>query len=413
MWQSTKNIYHLFQAIGANVLFGFPSRGMKVIGVTGTDGKTTTANLLYHVLIQSGYKASLISTVGAVINEKSSDLGFHITTPGRFALQSYLKQSRKAGVHYVVLEITSHGLDQHRAFGIPITVGVLTNVSNEHLDYHKTFERYLAAKAKLLKQAKIAVINKDDKSYFPMMKHLKKKTVITYGFKKDSKVNPHNFPFRTKLIGKFNEYNVLATIAALQALHIPDEFIRNGIASFKPPIGRQEVVYDKEFTVINDFAHTPNSFASILPEAKKLSKNRLIHIFGCAAKRDNYKRPEMGSISSKYADVIVLTSEDPRDEPIEKINKDILAGIKDKNFIIIEGDQTKVTEKNVDKKVKFVYAIPDRKQAIHFAISHAKKGDVILMTGKGHEKSMNYGKGEEPWNESETAREALRALHLL
>jgi UDP-N-acetylmuramoyl-L-alanyl-D-glutamate--2,6-diaminopimelate ligase len=407
MWQSTKNIYHLFQAIGANVIYGFPSRGMKIIGVTGTDGKTTTANLLYHILIQSGYKASLISTVGAVINDKSSDIGLHITTPGRFALQSYMKKSKKAGVHYVILEITSHGLDQHRAYGIPIAVGVLTNVSNEHLDYHKNYTRYIAAKAKLLKQAKVAVLNKDDRSYFPMMKHLKKKSIITYGFKKDSKINPHNFHFRTKLMGKFNEYNALAAIAALQALHIPDEAIRKGIANFKAPIGRQEVLYDKEFIVINDFAHTPNSFSVILPEVKKLAKNRLIHIFGSAAKRDKYKRPEMGTISSKYADIIILTSEDPRDEPIENINKDILAGIKDNRFLIVNGSEIDITEKNVGEKAKFVYVIPDRKAAIEFAIKLAKKGDVVLMTGKGHEKSINYGKGEEPWDENQTARKAI------
>jgi UDP-N-acetylmuramoyl-L-alanyl-D-glutamate--2,6-diaminopimelate ligase len=412
MWQSTKNIYHLFQAIGANIVYGFPSRGMKVIGVTGTDGKTTTANLLYHILNSSGYKASLISTVGAVINDKSSDLGLHITTPGRFALQSYMKKSKKAKVHYVVLEITSHGLDQHRAYGIPIEVGVLTNVSNEHLDYHKTYKRYVAAKAKLLKKAKVAVLNKDDKSYFPMMKHLKKKTVVTYGFKNDSKVNPHNFRFHSKLMGRFNEYNILAATAALQTLHIPDEDIRKGIASFKPPTGRQQIVYDKEFTVINDFAHTPNSFAMILPEAKKLAKNRLIHIFGSAGKRDAYKRPEMGGFSAKYADIIIITSEDPRNEPIEKINKDILSGIKDNRFLIVDGAEIKTDTKNT-KNAKFVYVIPDRKKAIQFGIELAQKGDVVLMTGKGHEKSINYGKDEEPWDETATAVEALQNRKLL
>jgi UDP-N-acetylmuramoyl-L-alanyl-D-glutamate--2,6-diaminopimelate ligase len=324
-----------------------------------------------------------------------------------------MKKSRKAGVHYVVLELTSHGLDQHRAYGIPIAVGVLTNVSNEHLDYHKNYKRYVAAKAKLLKQAKIAVINKDDKSYFPMMKHLKKKSIITYGLKKDSKINPHNFPFHTKLIGKFNEYNSLAAIAALQVLHIPDDAIRKGVGSFKAPIGRQEVLYDKDFTVINDFAHTPNSFSVILPEMKKLAKNRLIHVFGSAAKRDKYKRPEMGNISSKYADIIVLTSEDPRNEPIANINKDILAGIKDTRFLIIQGSEEKLSEKNAGERAKFVYVIPERKAAIEFAIALAQKGDVVLMTGKGHEKSINYGKGEEPWDESETAREALRKRKLL
>lgn len=411
MWQSTKNIYHLFQAVGANIIFGFPSRGMHVIGVTGTDGKTTTANLIYHILTQAGYKASLISTVGAVINNKSSDIGFHITTPGRFALQSYMKQSKKAGVKYIVLEITSHALDQHRAFGIPIEVGVLTNVSNEHLDYHKNYKNYVAAKAKLLKQAKTAVLNKDDKSYFPMMKHLLKKKIITYGFKKDSKVNPHSFPFRTKLIGKFNEYNSLAAIAALVSLHISDDEIRKGLASFKPPAGRQEVIYNKEFTVINDFAHTPNSFAVILPEMRKITKNRLIHIFGSAGKRDSYKRPEMGKISSEFADVIILTAEDPRNESVEKITDDILTGIKNSKFEIQKVIQVQLSEK--DKNRKLIFRIPNRKDAINFAINIAQKGDVVLMTGKGHEKSINYGKGEELWSDTDATKEALRERKLL
>ena len=413
MWQSVKNIYHFIQAVGANIAFGFPSRGMKVIGVTGTDGKTTTANLIYHVLSQAGYKVSLISSVGAIINNKTSDIGFHVTTPGRFDLQSYMKKSKKAGVQFVVLEITSHALDQHRAYGIPISIGVLTNVSNEHLDYHKTYKNYVAAKAKLLKKAKIAVINKDDKSYLPMMKHLKKKHIVTYGFKNDSKINPHNFPFTTKLIGKFNQYNSLAAIAALQYTGISDELIRKGLASFKPPVGRQEIVYNKDFMVINDFAHTPNSFAVILPEMKKLTKNKIIHVFGSAGKRDAYKRPEMGKISSEYADIIVLTAEDPRNETVEEINKEILSGIKDTKFEIIEAKQFQIADLKLQNNKRYITAVENRKEAIDFAISIAQKGDVVLLTGKGHEKSINYGKGEEAWDESENARVALRNRKLL
>ncbi len=388
MWRSVKNIYHLFQAIAANILYGFPARGLTIIGVTGTDGKTTTASLLFHILHQAGYKAALISTVGANINGKASDIGFHVTTPGRFAIQSYLKKAKKAGVKYVVLEVTSHALDQYRAYGIPFAVGVVTNINREHLDYHKTYDRYVAAKAKLLKAAKIAVVNKDDMSYKHLKKYVKRKKVVTYGFKKDSDINPHMFPFQTKLIGQFNTYNCLAAIAALRQLHIPDEVIRRGIASFKAPAGRQEIVYNKEFMVINDFAHTPQSFASVLPEIKHMTKNRLIHVFGSAAKRDTYKRPEMGKISSEYADVIILTAEDPRDEPVEKIMDAIASGIK--------------------KNKKDVFKIADRKEAIAFAISLAHKGDVILLTGKGHEKSINYGKGEQPWDETEIALAAIR-----
>ena len=407
MWQNAKNIYHFQQAIIANLIYGFPANGMKIIGVTGTDGKTTTANLIYHVLREAGEKAAIISTVGAVIDGEKFDLGFHITTPGRFAMQSYLRRAKKAGVKYIVLEVTSHALDQHRVTGIHIDVGVITNVTHEHLDYHKTYERYVSAKAKLLKKAKVAIVNKDDRSYLQLRKkdlrHYHNR-LITYGLKRDSNLNPHVFPFTTKLLGTFNKYNCLAAIGALQTLRIPEDKIRKGLASFHPPVGRQEIVYKKDFLVINDFAHTPNSFSVILPEAKHLSRNRLIHVFGSAAKRDVYKRPEMGKISAKSSDIIILTPEDPRDEPIENINNDILKGIK--GFEVIT-DVAMAKEKKFAKSKKYVVVIPDRKEAIQFAINLAEKGDVVIMTGKGHEQSMNYGKGEEPWDETQTAKEAV------
>ncbi|HSA83439.1 MAG TPA: Mur ligase family protein, partial [Patescibacteria group bacterium] len=278
MWQGAKNIYHLLQGILALFLYRFPGRGMTIIGVTGTDGKTTTANLIYHLLYSSGQKAAVISTTGAIINGKQSALGFHVTTPGRFQVQAYLQKAKKAGVKYVILEVTSHSLDQHRVYGIPFKIGVITNVNREHLDYHKTYERYLHAKAKLLHAAKVAVINKDDGSYIRIKKQelrSKDKRIITYGLKKDSDMNPHRFPFKTKLIGKFNLYNCLAAITVARELHISDEHIRKGLLTFTPPVGRQEIIYHKSFTVINDFAHTSQSFGAILPEIRKMTKKRL------------------------------------------------------------------------------------------------------------------------------------------
>ncbi len=403
MWQDAKNIYHFFQGVLAVAMYRFPARGMTVIGVTGTDGKTTTSSLIYHLLIKAGKKAALISSAGALMNGKASDVGLHVTTPGRFALQSYLQRAKKEGVEYVVLEVTSHALHQHRVFGVPFAIGVLTNVNREHLDYHKTWEKYVHAKAKLLQAAHTVILNKDDRSYDRIKKYelkSKDKKVITYGMKKDSDVNPHKFHFTSKLIGKFNEYNCLAAIAALQQLHIPDDVIRKGLTSFTAPKGRQEIVYNKQFMVVNDFAHTPQSFMSILPEMKKLTKNRLVHVFGAAALRDTYKRPEMGKLSSEYTDIIVLTSEDPRSEPIEKINTEITKGIKRE---LSDYKGTKVV-----KGKRYLFIIPDRKEAITFAISLAQRGDVILLTGKGNEKSMNYGRGEQPWNETDIALTAIK-----
>jgi UDP-N-acetylmuramoyl-L-alanyl-D-glutamate--2,6-diaminopimelate ligase len=413
MWQSIKNVYHLFQSVAAITINGFPSKELVVIGVTGTDGKTTTSSLIYHILRTAGHKAALISTVGAIINDKVYDVGFHVTTPSSFAVQSYIKKAKKAGVKYLVLETTSHALDQHRVTGIHFDVGVVTNITKEHLDYHKTYERYVAAKVKLLKKSNIVVINKDDRSYEKIRKLLfprvntrvlreREKKVVTYGLKTDAAINPHDFKFSTKLVGKFNQYNCLAAAAALLQLHISDESIRKGIASYKAPAGRQEVVYNKDFMVINDFAHTPASFAGILPEAKKMAKGRLIHVFGSAGKRDAYKRPEMGKASAQYSDIIVLTAEDPRDESVEKITGEIARGISDSRFQISDiGHPTSQNGK------KYLFKISDRKEAIGFAVGIAQKGDVVLLTGKGHEKSMNYGKGEEKWDESEIARSAI------
>jgi UDP-N-acetylmuramoyl-L-alanyl-D-glutamate--2,6-diaminopimelate ligase len=408
MWQKSKNQYHLGQAILANIMYGFPSRKLKIIGVTGTDGKTTTSSLIYHILNQAGYKAALITSLGATINNKSSDIGYHVTTPGRFALQSYLKRSKKEGVEYVVLEITSHALDQYRAFGIPVEIGILTNVSNEHLDYHKTYEKYIEAKLRLLKKAKIAVVNKDDKSYSYAKDQLKNHKVITYGMKNDSMISPHKFPFKTRLLGKFNLYNSLAAISALRHLHLTDDEIRKGLLSFSPPSGRQEVVYNKDFLVINDFAHTPNSFASVLPEIKKLTKNRLIHVFGAAGKRDKYKRAEMGKISSDHADIIILTAEDPRNETVDQINQQIISGINNPSFGIVNYEALKNSEVYLDAKNKYIISISDRRDAIDFAIAMANNGDTVLLTGKGHEKSINYGKGEELWNENSVALDAIK-----
>lgn len=388
MWQKAKNIYHLFVAILATVRYGFPAQQLTVIGITGTDGKTTTTSLIYHILKTAGKEASLISTVGAFIGGKTYDIGFHVTNPSSIPLQRFLKQivsQKKTTRPYLVLEVTSHGIDQNRVWGIPFAIAGITNVSHEHLDYHKTYGNYLRTKAKLLQRAKVAVINKDDKSYSMLAKILaSKKRVITYGKKAD--ITPATLSFQTSLPGEYNTYNILLAIAVCKELGVEDKAIQKGIETFQLPKGRTEIVYKKDFTVMIDFAHTPNAFAQLLP-AIKPAKGRLIHVFGSAGLRDNSKRPEMGEIAAKYADVVILTSEDPRSERVEDINTDIKSGM---------------------PKSTMVYEIPDRQEAIHKAIALAEKGDMVVITGKAHEKSMNYGKGEESWNEFEAVKKALK-----
>lgn len=385
MWQSIKNIYHLGNAMLANIAYGFPGRKLTVIGVTGTDGKTTTTSLIYHILQQAGKKVAMVSTVDARIGEEVVDTGFHVTTPSSYQIQELLQKAAVKNMEYVVLEVTSHALDQHRAFGVPFTIGVITNITHEHLDYHKTYDRYVKAKMKLLKAAQTAVINKDDESY-PHLAKLTNKKIVTYGLTKDSDINPDVFPFTTKLLGEFNKYNCLAAIAVTKLLNINTDAIKKAVASYVPPKGRQEVAYDKDFTVFVDFAHTPHSFKQLLPEIRKQTKGKLIHVFGAASMRDTVKRPIMGKISAEYADVIILTAEDPRKESVETINKEILKGMTKKEKVI---------------------SVTDRKEAIQQAIAMAKKGDTVLLTGKGHEKSMNYGRGEEPWDEVALVQEAI------
>jgi UDP-N-acetylmuramoyl-L-alanyl-D-glutamate--2,6-diaminopimelate ligase len=388
MWQQIKNFYHLGMAILANFAYGFPSRRIKIIGVTGTDGKTTTTSLIYHILTTAGFNSSMISSVGAIVGGKSYDIGFHVTTPSSFAIQRFIKKAADSGSKFLVLETTSHALDQYRVFGIKYEVGVLTNVTHEHLDYHKTYENYVKTKAKLFKMSKISITNIDDESYelISNFKFLISK-LVTYGMTENADINPKVFPFKTNLIGEFNKYNALAAIGVCKALGIKDNAIRRGIESFIPPKGREDIIYEKDFTVMIDFAHTPNAIDQILKAIRPIVKGRIIHVFGSAGARDVTKRPLMGKMSSKSADVIILTAEDPRREPLEKIISEIKSGINNKKSEVLK--------------------ILDRKEAIRRAIKMAKKGDYVLLTGKSHEKSMNYGQGEEKWDEYEVAREAL------
>jgi len=298
MWQEVKNIYHLVQSISANVIYGLPSRGMLIIGVTGTDGKTTTSSMIYHILRAAGLKTALISTVGAYIDGKTYDTGFHVTTPGSLQLQSYIQKAKQAGVKYLIIETTSIGLHQNRIFGIPFNIAVLTNITNEHLDYHKTYEGYVKAKVKLFQKAKTVIINADDRSFKYISPYIQNKKIITYSMKVDGDITPHSFPFKTNMIGEFNKYNCLAAIAVAKELDVKDQVITKALDTFIPPVGREEIVYDKDFKVIIDFAHTPGSFEAILSAMEIMKKGRLIHVFGCAGQRDKYKRPEMGRISA-------------------------------------------------------------------------------------------------------------------
>ncbi len=401
MVQRAKNVYHLLVAILANTIHGFPARKLTVIGVTGTDGKTTTSSLIYHILKTAGKDVSLISTVGAYIRDKTFDTGFHVTNPASLALQKFIRYIVKnEGLQkqrYLVLEVTSHGIDQNRIWGIPFSIAVLTNITHEHLDYHKTYDNYIRTKVRLLQRAKIAILNKDDPSYPLVRSQITNPTsrIITYGLK-DAEVNAKNSAYKSKYAGSFNHHNELAAIAVCKELGIPEDIVKKSLDSFILPVGRLEVVYKKDFTIMIDFAHTPNAFEQLLSSIKSKGKGRLIHVFGSAGERDRSKRPEMGEVAGKYDDVIFLTSEDPRSETVEKINAQIKQGID-------SGSSTRMT----------IEEIPDRQEAINAAVKMAKKGDFVVITGKAHEMSMNYGKGEQPWSDFSAVEIALKNKQII
>ncbi|HDN79764.1 MAG TPA: UDP-N-acetylmuramoyl-L-alanyl-D-glutamate--2,6-diaminopimelate ligase, partial [Chloroflexi bacterium] len=320
--------------------YGHPGRKLRVIGVTGTDGKTTTVNLIHSILEAAGYKAGMISTVNARIGDKIYDTGLHTTTPEAPDVQFYLSQMVASGAEYAVLEATSHGLHQHRVAGCEFDVAVITNITHEHLDYHGSYEAYRDSKALLFRSLstsfrkpgvpKVAVINADDSSA-PYLLQIPADVQVTYGrgssaqvFAEEVQSSPQGLRLRvatpagkalleSPLAGEFNLYNILAAVAVAFSQGIPMEAVAEGISRVKGVRGRMERIdMGQDFTVIVDFAHTPNALEEVLKTCRPWTRGRLIVVFGCAGLRDREKRPMMGAIAGRLADLAVLTAEDPR-----------------------------------------------------------------------------------------------------
>lgn len=398
---------------------GFPSRKLRVIGVTGTDGKTTTVNLIWSVLRAAGKRAGLISSVNAKIGEQEFDTGLHTTTPDALEVQGYLAQMAEAGAEYAVLETTSHGLAQHRVTAVDFDVAVVTNITHEHLDFHGTFQEYQEAKARLFDSLsnsfrkrgvpKVAVLNADDPS-FAHLRGIPADEQLTYGVEgkadftaADISYGPRGasfiavtprgeVPVRLRLPGRFNVYNALATVAVAisQGIHIDD--ITRGMEAVSTIPGRMEAIdRGQPFQILIDFAHTPNSLRNALRAAREMTDGRVIVVFGCAGLRDREKRPVMGEIAGELADRTVVTAEDPRTEDLDQIMEQIAAGCRRAG-----------RQEGVD-----YWRIADRGQAISFAVDTAKDGDLVLVTGKGHEKSMCFGTTELPWSDHEVVEGAL------
>ncbi len=399
--QPAINLYHLFWAVIATIYYGFPSTKLKVIGVTGTDGKTTTAHCIYHILKSSGKKVSMISTVYAKIGETEYETGLHVTTPDAVLVQKLLNESVKNKDEYFVLETTSHAIDQNRNYGIHYEIGVITNITHEHLDYHKTYDRYLKTKNKLLLHSKTGILNRDDSSYEKLYyelgtrKYNTKHKQVTYGLKRYANYRLNIAKTLNLEIPQYNNSNYLAAFAVCAELGIAKQSILKAMKTFSLPLGRREVVYDEKFMIIVDFAHTPNSLNKILSDLRECANTRkgnLIHVFGAAGLRDAKKRPMMGAESSKFADVSIITEEDFRTENIVTISNEIISGVKNSASRL---------------KKETVMIIENRQKAINKAVAIANKGDIVVCTGKAHEKSLNRHGKEEPWDEFAAIKTAL------
>ena len=398
MLQKLKNYYHLVRAIVALFYFNFPAKKLRVIGVTGTDGKTTTVHMIANVLESADGKVGYISSIGVYIGGRKADTGFHVTTPDPWQIQKFLKKMVDSGAKYAILEVTSHGLDQNRVFGCNFSIGVLTNISHEHLDYHKTLKNYLMAKAKLFKKTKVNILNIDDPA-FGEIKKVANGEIITYGILKEADYNLKKFPLKLKIFGEYNLYNALAAVSVASILEIDREVILKSLADFRGLAGRMELINQgQDFKVVVDFAHTPNALKQALKTLKskiKNQKSKMITVFGSAGLRDVGKRQLMGEISGRLSDYTVITDEDPRTEDPRKIARTIAKGC----------------EKTGGKEGETFFIVNDRQKAIRFALQKlAKKGDVVGIFGKGHERSMCLGKAEKPWSDQEEAKKALRKI---
>jgi UDP-N-acetylmuramoyl-L-alanyl-D-glutamate--2,6-diaminopimelate ligase len=404
----------------ASFWFGSPAKKLKVIGVTGTKGKTTVVHLIYHIMKGLGYRVGMVSTVKAIVGKSIYDTGLHTTNPEPLYLQRLFKEMVDKSLEYAVVEVTSHGIDQERVFGVTFCVGVLTNISREHLDYHKTFSSYREIKSRLLLNSKKVVLNFDDPSYRYLVGKCRSKMRISYSLENDSDIRAQvikisdefmdysvfyedsSFRGRIKLVGNYNLSNILAAISAVKLIGINVSDAIQTLSNFTPPEGRLERVDNKKgINIFIDFAHTPDSLKNLLLLLNEIKmKGKLICIYGCAGERDEKKRFEMGRISGDLADISVITAEDPRSEKVTDIIRQISKGVKTSGALEYKG----IILNNHNQFI----CIPDRNEAIYYSINHlAREGDTVVVCGKGHEKSMCYGDIEHPWSDRLSIFEAL------
>ena len=409
---------------------GFPSRRLVMIGVTGTDGKTTTTSLVYSVLVAAGIRAGMITTINAVLGDESLDTGLHVTTPTAPEVQGYLARMVEAGLTHCVLEATSHGLAQQRVAAVDFDVAAVTNIQHEHLDFHGTWEGYRDAKSMLFGYLsagerkpgvpKVAVINLDDEPSAAHLLGFPAEQRVTYSMQPASgaDVSAQNVEYgpdatsfdlklpsgeslavRTRLVGAFNVSNLLAAAAVGVGLGLPGAVIQQGLEALTAIPGRMERIDEGQpFLAVVDFAHTPNALRRSLEAARLMipPDGRVIAVFGSAGLRDPEKRALMGRIAAELADLTVITAEDPRTESLDAIMAASAEAARQVGGV--EGET--------------FWRVADRGEALYRAVQLARPGDLVLAFGKGHEQSMCFGTVEYPWDDREALRAALRGTPL-
>lgn len=420
--------YHVLRADLAAHQYGFPGKRMRVIGVTGTNGKTSTCFLIWKMLNAAGHKTGLMTTVAWGVDKLEKQIE-HMTTVDAKTLNYRMKKIADAGAEFLVLEVTSHALAQHRTFGVPIEIAVMTNVTHEHLDYHKTFENYRDAKRRLFKMAKYGVINEDDKSWAYFAKDVKE--YITYGINsgilraKDVRLGAQGVEYSvdnegsaldkdeaddkhvsgskyasgdmlriiTKIPGEFTVYNSLAAVAVGLKLGLSKEQISQGILALDSVEGRMNRVdLGQNFEVIVDYAHTPDAFLKVYESVVPGKKGRIISLFGGAGRRDESTRGERGEIAAKYSDIVIITEDDSRDENPAEIAEEFVNGAEQAGFL----------------RGKNLLVELNREKAIQMAVELAKKDDIVLILGKGHEKTILRATGAVPFEDLKVTEKALR-----
>lgn len=405
--------------------YGFPAQQLCTIGVTGTDGKTTTSNLISVLFQTAGRSNGMMTTANFRLANQDWENATRQSTLESLEIQEFLRRFVDAGATHAVIEATSHGLVLERVRGCRFDVGVITNITHEHLDFHKTLDNYRRAKARLFEMLDpqrdkglgarpVAILNRDDISY-EILKPYCQVPILDYGIDTpaavraiDIEMHAHSTRFRvilpdaeahieTKLVGRFNISNSLAAIATAYSQGISIADIERGMANMPGVAGRMETIDEGQpYAVIVDYAHTADSLEKVINTLRPLTSGKMIVVFGSAGERDTQKRPIMGQIAAQKADFIVITDEDPREEDREKILREIAAGV----------------ETTGKREGKDFLCIPDRQEAIANAFAHAQPGDTVLLAGKGHEQSIIMGREKLPWDDRRVAREQLQKQRL-